>query len=145
MLPNVSLKFWLVNNTGVQLDFSANSANEKATLDIQLWKLGSDATRSTDDPADLTASSDVADGAAVELGTYDNSTGSYWGLWGNLTLETDNGSADGNVLLMVEHADSDGNFPSAESDTVVEDDLTLITVLNLAGAEVVEVPFSYEG
>lgn len=147
MLPQ-DYKFHIVNKTGVQLDFSSNSANEKADLDFTKWKRDANNDITYDSETNLALSSDVANDGSDEFTAQDNSTDKYEGLFGRLTIETDNASADGYVQLYAEWTGDGGTtFPSDAADFDPEKDLVLLGSLEIVGdgaGYVRSMPFAFE-
>ena len=136
-------KFHIVNNSGVQLDFSTNSAAEKSRISLRRWKFASDSSLSYES-AEVTqdASADVANGASFEFAALDNSTDKYLGLHGRFRVETDNVSASGTVDLYVELTTDGGtDYPSDEGGFDPEVDLIQVASVTISGAQAREVNF----
>ena len=135
MLPQ-DYRFSFENRTGVQLDFNGNSANEKIDLDFKPWKRDSNGALVYASEVNLAYSAaDIADTAGAAFTDQDNATNLNDGVFGILTVLTDNASADGAVLLYVEWA-SDGTgtvFPSDLADFVRSEDAILLGALNIVG------------
>ncbi len=141
MLPQ-DWQFLLYNDTGVSLDFSANSANESATvkyrrhhLDTNIGDLEHEDSVQTD-----SAGADVADGAVVTFGGATGDT--EIGLTGTLQVETDNTSAAGRVYLWIEASlDGGTTYPSDDTDFSPDTDLNaggaiFLGSIKLTGAEI---------
>jgi len=144
MLPEY-YKFHVINNSGQQLDFSGNSANEKASATLRPWKFASDGSISYggSEVTVLTAASDLADGGNEEGSEQDNTSNKYIGVHGYFRVETDNASADGDVTLAIEWSTdgTGGTFPSDETDFDPDVHLIPVAVVNLGGAEAKAVNF----
>lgn len=144
MLPHY-YKLHVLNNSGQTLDFSTNSANEKAKATIRRWKFDSTGaiTWEGSEGTLVTAATDLADGASEEGSNIDNSSDKYLGGEGYFRVETDNASAAGDVSLMLE-ASTDGGttFPSDEADYDPDVHLVHVATITLGGAEAKGVSFS---
>lgn len=136
-------KFHFVNNSGVQLDFNGNSANEKIDLDLLAWKLDSNGAKVDGSEVNLAYSAaDIADGGSAEFTGQDNSTNLQLGLHGRFTVQTDNASAAGPVDLYLEYTTDGGTtFPSDAANFDPEQDLILVASVTLGGAQTRAVNF----
>lgn len=129
-------KLVIVNNTGAQIDFSTDGANNTFVVTGQGYKFdsngaleyGSEVTIFADPAADL------ADGAAAEGAEFDNSSDKFIGMLLRASLETDNNSA-GRIDIFWEWStdgSAGGSYPSDEDDFDPELDLDLIKSLIVA-------------
>lgn len=137
MLPQ-DYKFHFINNTGVQLDFNGNSANETIDLDFLKWKRDADGAityNSGGETNQAYSATDVADAGSAEFPGVDNATDLFDGVHGRLTVKTDNATADGLVELYVEWTSDGGTtFPSDAADFDASRDLgPPLAVLEIVG------------
>lgn len=149
MLP-LDYKFHVVNNLGVDMDLSTNSANEIFELTLRKWKITSSGVLDYQTETVLTYSAaDVATGTSFELTGQDNSTDLRFGVHGVIKFQTDDATADGTVDLYVEHSTDGGTeFPSDAADFDPEVDLDHVCSLRIVGDGAGYVRarnFSYEG
>jgi hypothetical protein len=128
-------KFHFVNNLGVDMDLSSNSANEILTLDLQTWEIGASGLLAYNSEVNLSYSAtDIANGVSAEFTGQDNSATLAYGLHGVLTFQTDDATASGTVDLYVEFTTDGGTtFPSDAADFVCEEDLIFVCALNIVG------------
>ena len=142
MLPQ-RWRFVVYNDCGVQLDFSANSANEKGWAMIRRT-IVNPADGKTDCHGDDTsgtkhnATSDLADGAVLALTAMSQD---HTDLAGQFHIETDNAGADGLVILGFEVDTGDGNYPSDDTDWDPEKDMQMVAIITLAGADSITTDF----
>lgn len=127
-------KFHFVNNLGVDMDLSSNSANEKIEVNFKKWKFTSGALVYNTEDALTFSASDVADGVSAEFTADDNSSDLHLGLHGEMNVLTDDASASGTVDLYVEFSTDGGTtYPSDAADFVPEEDLIPVVSLNIVG------------
>lgn len=128
-------------DTGVQLDFSGNSANESATVKFQGYSVNtSNGQLSYSSTVTQSASTDLANGSTETLS---NNTGNTdIGLSGTFFVETDNASASGNVDLLYEESPDNGTtWPSDASNFDPDTDAQLVATVSLSGAQTVRTNF----
>jgi len=142
MLPAGSYRYLVYNKSGVQLDFSGNSANEKAWVEFKrkiihpsygIWD------PEDDDPTTHNAATDLADGSVEALTTISSEDQVFAD--GQFHVETDNASADGNVYLGIECSPDGGTWPSASTDWNPDTDMQQVASITLGGAESITVDF----
>lgn len=135
MLP-VDYKLILYNETGRQLDFSGNSANEAADVRVKRKTIGgSDGLYDENSSEDnYSASTDLANGSTEVLGTVSGNTYPLADV--EMTAKTDNASADGDLsLLLVRSADDGTTWPSDAGNWDPDTEADVVLVLNFGGAE----------
>ncbi len=134
MLPR-AWRFIVYNTSGVQLDFSGNSANEKASAQFKRKYLSSgQSAADAGDPTTHSAATDLADGGTEALTSVTGETNLE--LDGIFHVETDNASADGDVVLGIESSPDGGTtWPSAATDWDPDTDMAPVAVITLSGAE----------
>jgi len=128
-------RFHIVNNIGVDMDLSSNSANEIFQLNFRKWKITTGGALEYDGEGTLTSTAaDVANGASFELTADNNSTDLHWGLHGEYSFQTDDATADGTVDLYVEWSTDGGTeYPSDAADFNAEEDLQFVASLRIDG------------
>lgn len=144
MLPE-NYRFILYNDCGQQLDFSGNSANEKASVTIDKRYIDPSDGLINSESADTTgsASTDLADGGTEVLLTKTGEERTY--LEGYFHVETDNTSADGNVILGIEfQKPGTSTWPSDATNWDPDEDLIPIAVITLGGSESHSQSFHWE-
>lgn len=137
MLPR-DYRLRILNKSGVTLDFSSNSANEKCSATCRGWKFDSNGAMSIEssERAIFTAAANVTDNGGEEGSSQDNSTDLYLGLNGTFRIQTDNGSASGDVILFLESSTDGGTtYPSDEANFDVEQHCQPLATINVSGAE----------
>lgn len=134
MLP-ADYRFIVYNDCTQQLDFSGNSANEKASVTIHPYYLNpSDGKIDRGSEATHSAATDLANGITEVMGT--ESGEELVGMHGVFHVETDNGNADGNVILGIEYSTDGGStWPSAATNWDPDSDMQLVSIITLSGAE----------
>lgn len=139
-------RFIVYNKCGEQLDFSGNSANESAEVIFKRKHFDSSNGVSEDksgDPTTHSADTDLADGATEALTSVTGETELQ--MDGVFTVETDNASADGDVILGIERSPDGGTtWPSAATDWDPDTDMAPVAVITLGGAETVSTDFKVD-
>jgi len=129
MLPNY-FKLHIVNNTGAQIDFSTDGANNNCVITGVPWKFNSSGALEYGSEQTLFAdpTADLANGGSVEAATEMNNTSNlYLGYFCRCTTDSDNASS-GTIDIYWEHSTDGaaGTYPSDETDFVADEDLTWV-------------------
>jgi len=124
-------------DTTITLDFSANSANEKASAQFKRGYINpSDGLidRESNDSTTHSAGTDLADGkkeVLTAVATEENTI-----MHGIFHVETDDSGAAGDVVLGIEHSPDQGTtWPSDAADWDPDTDMTVLKTITLSGAE----------
>jgi len=138
MLPNY-FKIHIVNNTGAQIDFSTDGANNNFVITGIGWKFdsngaltyGSEQTLFADPTADLANATSVE--AATEM---DNTSNLYLGYFCRATTDSDNANT-GSIDIYWEYSTDGaaGTYVSDEGGFTADEDLIWIAqVINTGGS-----------
>ena len=137
-------KFHFVNNLGVDMDLSSNSANETITLTLRHLKYDSSgALEYAGSETSLTYSAaDVADGGSAEFTAQANNTDLFVAADCEVQVVTDDATAAGYVDIYWEWATDGGTtFPSDAAQFDPEQDLQPLASVRIDGADARTVPF----
>lgn len=130
MLP-ADYKFVLYNDCGQTI--IANSG--EVTIDQYYINPSDGKVDRVDSPTTHVLNEDVVNGDIAQLGSAESGE-EYTGLHGEFYVTTDNASADGNVILgIMSSQDGGSTWPSGAVDFDPDQDLDLVSIISLNGAQ----------
>jgi hypothetical protein len=113
MLPKY-YKFHVLNKTGQTIDCSSNPGNEGITVTTLPWKFQAGQVAYGTEQAALTAATDLTNNNSEEGSLQTNTD--YMGVHGTITVQTDNTSVAGDIVLGIEWSTNGTTFPSDSAD-----------------------------